>query len=107
MTARFQGDYRGIGDMLCSEGMQAAMRARAEKVAVAAEIDAPIGPASDPHAGRYKASFSVDSGIREGKTRRAYGRVTNDSPEAIYVEYGNKNIDAHHTLGRALDAARD
>jgi hypothetical protein len=93
--------------MLCSERMQAEMHRRAEKVAAAAELDAPVGSTSDPHAGRYKASFSVDSGVREGKTRRAYGRVTNDAPEAVYVEYGNKNIDPHHTLGRALDAAKE
>jgi hypothetical protein len=107
MTANFEGDYRGIGEMLCSEEMQAEMHRRADKIAVAAEADAPVGPASDPHRGRYKASFTVGSGVQEGKTRRAYGRVTNDAPEAIYVEYGNKNTDAHHTLGRALDAAKD
>lgn len=107
MTGGFSADYQGIGEMLCSEEIQADMRARAERIAAAAEADAPVGPVSDPHAGRYKASFSVESGVREGKTRRAYGRVTNDAPEAVMVEYGNKNIDAHHTLGRALDAARD
>jgi hypothetical protein len=107
VTSQFQADYQGIGEMLCSEEMQAEMHRRAAKIAVAAEADAPIGPASDPHAGRYKAAFKVESGVREGKTRRAYGQVTNDSPEAVYVEYGNKNIHAHHTLGRALDSAKD
>jgi hypothetical protein len=107
MTAQFRADYRGIGEMLCSEEMQADMHRRAERVAAAAEADAPVGGVSDPHRGRYKASFSVESGVREGKTRRAFGRVVNDSPEAVYVEYGNKNIDAHHTLGRALDAVKD
>jgi hypothetical protein len=107
MTAKFTGSYRGIGEMLCAEWMQADMHARADRVAAAAELDAPVGGAGDPHAGRYKASFNVESGVREGKTRRAFGRVVNDSPEAVYVEYGNKNIDAHHVLGRALDAARD
>jgi hypothetical protein len=107
MTAKLSGDYGGIGDMLCAEWMRADMHARAERVAAAAELDAPVGGADDPHRGRYKASFHVESGVQHGKTRRAFGRVSNDSPEAVYVEYGNKNIDAHHILGRALDAAKD
>lgn len=105
--SRFNASYEGIGEMLRADWMVGEMRRRAEAVKNAAESDAPVGGSGDPHRGRYKESFSVESGIREGKTRRAVGRVVNDSPEAVFVEYGNKNIDAYHTLGRALDAARD
>lgn len=81
--------------------MKAEMVRRAEKVKAAAEADAPV------YTGRYKDSFKIESGIRDEPTRRAYARVENDSPEAVYVEFGTKNNEAHHTLQRALEAAGD
>jgi hypothetical protein len=84
--------------------MQAEMRRRAELVKARAEASAPVDR-TGPHPGRYKQSFRVTSGVREGKTRRAFGRVTNDAPEAILVEYGSRNNPRHRTLGKALDAA--
>jgi hypothetical protein len=102
----FRWDYKGGGEMLTMPGMVAEMRRRAENVMGEAEATAPVGQGR--HAGRYKRSFSVSSGIRgEGRSRRAFGRVTNDAPEALYVEYGNRNTPRHRTLGRALDAAKD
>jgi hypothetical protein len=102
----FRWDYRGGGEMLTMPGMQAEMRRRAEKVMREAEATAPVGQGR--HAGRYKRSFSVSSGIRgQGQSRRAFGRVTNDAPEALFVEYGSIHNDRYRTLGRALDAAKD
>jgi Bacteriophage HK97-gp10, putative tail-component len=101
----FRWDYKGGGEMLRTPEMQAEMRRRAEKVAAAAEAAAPVYPG--PRGGQYKKSFSVSSGVRERGSRRAFGRVTNDAPEAFYVEYGNRNTPRHRTLGRALDAAKD
>lgn len=97
MGARFKKNYKGIGEMLRSEFMQGAMHHRAEVIADVAEGIAPVYEAG-PHPGRYKASFHVTSGIRVHKTTRAYGRVSNDAPEALAVEYGTKNNVAHHTL---------
>jgi hypothetical protein len=101
----FQASYSGIGEMLRSEFMQAAMRARAEKVLVLAIATAPVYE-QGPHPGRYKAAFHVESGVQHHKTSRAYARVSNDAPEALYVEFGTRNNPAHHTLTKALDAAR-
>lgn len=107
-AAKFVADYEGIGAMLCSDEMQADMRRRAERVAQRARDTAPVGdPDNDPHAGRYKESFRVSSGIQHLKTSRAYGEVSNDSPEAPIIEYGDSNTDAYHTLAAALDAAGD
>jgi hypothetical protein len=104
--ARFDASYAGIGEMLVSGFMQAHMRARAEKVAALAQQIAPYDPDSKDGT-HYRDAFEVSSGVREGRTRRAYGRVENHDDAAFYVEYGTKNNPAHHTLGKALDAARD
>lgn len=99
---RFRASYSGIGKMLRSPEMQAEMRRRAEKVKAAAEAAAPI------ESGEYKRRFKVTSGARGGVRRdRAYGRVTNTSEHAFYVEYGTSKNPAHHTLRRALRAAGD
>jgi hypothetical protein len=104
--ARLRWDYKGGADMLTMPGMQAEMRRRAENVQAAAEASAPVY--RGPTGGRYKRSFTTTSGVRDrGRSRRAFGRVTNDAPEALYVEYGNRNTPRHRTLGRALDAAKD
>lgn len=102
MSDDFTLDYEGVGKLLCGPEMQALMRERAELGAQRAQSTAPVDAAS-PHPGRYRESFVVESGVREGKTRRAFGRVVNTSPEAILVEYGSRNNPRHRTLGRALD----
>ena len=101
----FKADYDGIGAMLCSPEMQAHMLERATKGMAFAVADAPVFE-KGPHPGRYKGAFHVQAGIQRHKTRRAYGLLYNDSPEAFYVEFGTENNPAHHTLTRALDAMR-
>lgn len=105
MAANFTASYAGIGEMLNSDFMEAAMKERAELGRAYAETVAPVGdPADDAHAGRYRESFEVSSGKHGGqKHDRAYGRVENVSPEALWVEVGSKNNEAHHVLGRAMD----
>lgn len=112
MSMRFKPSYRGIGQMLIMPELQANMIARAERVATQARATAPVdADPDDAHRGRYKASFKVTGGIRKGsrggRRRRAYGRVTNNAPEALDVEYGTPYTARHRTLGRALMAARD
>lgn len=107
MARLIRWDYEAFGEaVLCSPEMVADMRRRAENVKAVAEATAPVYE-DGPHPGRYRESFEVTAGIREGKTRRAYGRVENHAPEAIYVEFGNKNTPRHRTLGHALDAAKE
>lgn len=104
MASSFKANYDGIGDMLCKPEMQEAMHKRAEN---GMEYGVAVGPVDETgdHPGRYKESFSVESGIRDGKTRRAYGRLTNSAPEAPYVEHGNgtAKYQGDHVLARALD----
>jgi hypothetical protein len=107
--SRYRHQYKSFGDaVLRSEWMQAEMLRRAEAVKAAAEGDAPVGdPKKDPHSGRYKASFRAEAGIRKPSqgSRRAVGRVINDSPEAPAVEFGTRNNEARHVMTSALDAA--
>jgi hypothetical protein len=50
--------------------------------------------------GHYRDKFEVESGVMETLTgRRAYGRVTNTSPHAAAVEWGNRRAPAQHVLG--------
>jgi len=105
--ARFDADFSGIGDMLCSPEMQADMRARAERVAARAEATAPYD-ADSKDGTHYRDAFSVESGVRgAGKSRRAYGEVVNSDPAAFPIEHGTSKTPKHRTLGRALDAAKD
>jgi hypothetical protein len=108
---KYKASYTGIGEMLCAPWMEADMKRRAENVKTYAEATAPVGRDRRPTKNGkpkpiYKDSFKVSSGIKTSKkgTKRAYGRVTNDSPQAIMVEYGNENTPRHATLRKALEA---
>lgn len=103
MASRYKHNYKAFDlEVLCAGFMVEEMRSRAERVKDAAEATAPD---ATPLGVGYKYQFSVSSGIQTHKTTRAFGRVTNDSPHAIFVEFGGKETPAHRTLGRALDAA--
>lgn len=97
----FKASYRGIGEMLRSPAMQAEMLRRAEKIKARAEATAPA------ESGEYKASFEIESGVKHGKTSRAYALIRNTSDHAAAVEFGWKNTPRHRTIGKALDAAKD
>ena len=120
--------YAALGEqILRSEWMRAQMEARAQRVAAAARARAPVysGPGGDPHRGRYKESFRVESTTEGGsKHDRAAGIVINDAPEAVLIEYGAREhevtvpdgrggtrvitvpeMPARHILGNALSAA--
>jgi hypothetical protein len=104
--SEFRPSFKGIGEMLTAEFMQAEMLRRAEQVKVRAQATAPDAP---PIGVGYKEDFEVTSGVKTSKkgTRRAYGRVTNNSDHARAVEYGFGDTPRHRTLGKALDAAKD
>lgn len=109
MASTLTFSYQAIGDELLRAGwMVGEMTARAEAVMAYAEAIAPVytGTGWDPHRGRYRDSFSVSSTAHGGyKGDRAAGRVHNDSPEALVVEFGNSRQRAHATLRTALNAA--
>jgi len=105
----FNASYAGVGDMLRSEWMEAAMVTRAEKITAHAQANAPVGdPATDPHSGRYKESFAPVESTRRGGIRkdRAEATASNTAPEALIVEKGTSRQEGHHTLMRAAAEAQ-
>jgi hypothetical protein len=108
----FNPSYSGLGELLFSPEMQAAMHAKAKKIAETAAATSPVGPLTDSERQRYIDSWRVESGVRDEPSRRAVARVINDSDHAAAVEFGNgrtsrKTIEPHYTLTRAIDAARE
>ena len=110
MGAEFYESYTGIGALLRSPEMEKEMLRRAQKIKARAEATAPVGdPKNDPHAGRYRDSFTIISGRTGGGLRhnRAFAEVRNVAPEGFYVEYGTSKVEAQHTLLNAMFAARE
>lgn len=106
--ARIKFSYQGIGQMLCSPEMQRGMSQLGERVKARAEANAPVGdPTDDPHAGRYKSSFYLTTGVQHFKTSRAYAEIGNTAPEAMFVEYGDSEDGGSHVLLDALNAVQD
>jgi hypothetical protein len=107
MTASYNPDHVGVGRMLSSPMMQAAMLQVAERIRARAEVIAPVGNPypgrhRDWHPGRYKASFRTRVQSHGGATRdRAEAIVYNDAPEALYVEYAGYGAEPYHVLARA------
>ncbi|MGW0984282.1 HK97 gp10 family phage protein [Streptomyces xiamenensis] len=103
MATRFRMSRRGVGQVLKSPMVEAAMRARAEAIRATAIALSPVGDAADdPHPGLYKASWHVSSASSGGRRRdRATAKVWNSAPHARFVEYGTERVPAHHVLLRA------
>src|SRR5690349_3744127 len=72
-------DHGGLGELLVSPDMESAMRQLAAKVMARAISTAPDAA---PYGTGYVSSFELDSGVRPGKTPRAFGRVKNTSGHA-------------------------
>jgi len=103
-TAKFTLDKKGVGLLLKSDGMRAAMRERAERIAARARAIAPVGDAaSDPHPGEYRDSITVaDTTTGGARGDRAAASATAAAPHARLVEYQpDRNGQAHHTMYRA------
>lgn len=98
----YEHKYRAFGnEVLRAPFMQREMRQRANDVYLEAVRIAPVDT------GEYVRSFEVDSGVRQtGRTRRAYGRVTNTSAHAMAVEFGWANTPRYRVLGKASSAAQ-
>lgn len=89
----------GLAELARAPFIAKELRRRAESVKAAA-IALPPGDES----GEYSASFVVTSGVEDGK---AFGRVTNTSDHAVYIEFGTEDTPTFRTLGKALAAAAD
>lgn len=99
--SHYEHFYGAFGKECLQAGyMQAAMHARATAVMAVAVSTAPVDT------GEYVDSFSTSSGVGSygGRGLRAYGRVTNSAPHALYVEFGFGRVPRYRILGRALGA---
>lgn len=94
----YEHKYGAFGNqVLRVDFMKSQMRFRAAKIMVSAQAMSPV------ETGEYKASFEIESGVRQtGRTRRAYGRVSNTAPHAMAVEFGWGRTPRYRVLGRAL-----
>ena len=114
-ASKISFSYDAIGsEVLRAPWMVEHMRARAERIKELAESRAPVydGPGRDPHRGRYKDSFKVETTDHGGNRHdRGEATVIADSPEAIFVEKGARaygKIPARagqHILGSSMMAA--
>jgi len=102
----YRPSYKGIGQLLTAEFLQAEMLRRAKKGEAHAEA---IAPDYSPYGVGYKYEFEVTGGVKESKkgTKRAFGRLANKSDHAIWVEFGGENTPAHRVLGKSLTAMGD
>lgn len=107
MSATYRHDYRAFDELVLSAPwMVAEMLKRATHGMEFAQSIAPFD-ARDKDGDHYREHFSVEAGVREKPTRRAYGRLTNDSDIAVYVEFGSVHNERHRVLGRSLDAMKE
>ncbi len=106
--SNYKPNEAGMREFLNSDILMRVVERTGRQIMDRAISMAPIGsPISDEHAGRYKASFNMRSHRNGGATRdRAEAIVYNDSPEAKYVEYGERGAEPYHTLLRAASELR-
>lgn len=105
MTTRFEISARGLQALLTSPAMSSAMVREAQGLRAAAEAAAPR------RTGRLASSYTVEpvevetAYARDGTpVRRAAGRLTNQAPHALALEFGHRAPDGApvpgaHTLG--------
>lgn len=114
MSDEFELDEAAFDeDVLCADWMVAEMLERTEFAKKVAEAIAPVDTGG-PHPSRYKDAFSAKAEVGESlnETRRAIGTLSNDAPEAWFVEFGAvtvnedgnvvERVKAHHTLAKAV-----
>jgi hypothetical protein len=96
--SHYEHNYRAFGNEVLRSGfMREQMESRAHVIMLTARRFSPF------ETGRYIESFEVTSGVTQtGRTRRAYGRVTNTAPHAMAVEFGWRNTPRYRPLGRAI-----
>ncbi len=100
--SRFDADYAGIGELLRSEMIGAALYTRGQAVRGVAEATAPYDSSNETH---FRDSFHVaEPEVPEGFDRVVV-TVYNDDDAAISIETGTSRTPAHRTLAKALDAA--
>lgn len=94
----FRPNNKGIGQILASQQMEAAMLDRTYQLK-----DRAVALAEEHRrTGHYISSFSVSSTRRGGvKGDRAAGELRNDDPVSTLVEWGGQHMQAQRIMGRA------
>lgn len=94
--------YTGVGELLRSEMLGAALFTRAQAVRGVAEATAPYDAKNKTH---FRDSFHVTEPEMPEGHDRVVVTVYNDDDAAVHIELGTSDTPAHHTLTKALDAA--
>lgn len=95
---KFRPNHKGIGQILASRQMEAAMLDRARGLQRRAEALA----AEHRRTGEYLSSFSISSTTKGGvKGDRAEAVLRNSAPHATLVEWGGEHMEPQRIMGRA------
>lgn len=111
MTVKFVRNDASIEALLQSEAIGRAMVSEAEAVRAAAAAAAPKRDRVLAEAYKVEAVIAEVPTRRNGTSRRAAGRVINDAPHAVPVEFGHfardgRRVPGHHTLGKLAGSKR-
>lgn len=101
VTVRLNPDHAGVGRMLRDGMLMKGLFPIGEAIVRRAEATAPRsgrGRSARRTGKPYAESFGVVPMVRPD---RQTVRVFNSNAFAVYIEYGNRNIDAHRTLRTA------
>ena len=98
MTVRYEGDYQGIGQLMRSDEMAAAMAAAAAPALDYAKAISPVGR-DDPHRGEYRENWHMDTLNAGGPDgRRAEARLVNDAQDRVLSDV----VDGHLVPDKVL-----
>ena len=108
MAVKFVVSSAAIEALLQSASISEAMVSEAESLRAAA---APKRDRVLTDAYRVEAVTATVKTRRNGSSRRAVGRVVNDAPHAVPVEFGHfardgRRVPGHHTLGKLAGSKR-
>ena len=111
MAVKFVRNDVSIEALLQSEAIGRAMVSEAEAVRAAAAAAAPKRDRVLASAYKVEAVTATVKTRRNGSSRRAAGRVANDAPHAVPVEFGHftkdgRRVPAQRTLGKLAGSKR-
>lgn len=111
MAVKFVVSSASIEALLQSASISEAMVSEAESLRAAAAAAAPKRDRVLTDAYRVEAVTATVKTRRNGASRRAVGRVVNDAPHAVPVEFGHfardgRRVTGHHTLGKLAGSKR-
>lgn len=111
MAVKMVRNNPSIEALLQSEAISRAMVSEAEAVRAAAAAEAPKRDRVLAEAYKVEAVMAEVPTRRNGTSRRAAGRVINDAPHAIPVEFGHatkngRRVPAQRTLGLLAGSRR-